>query len=55
MALSDLNKLNISTIIKILLLLYNLTLKSFFKKTLKIFRLLLIISRINLEKTPNIN
>ena len=49
------NELNISTTIKTLFLFYSLTSKSFFEKTFEIPRLLLIVSKINLEKIPNIN
>ena len=45
-----LNKLNISTITKILFLLYNQSLKTFSKKILKVFKLLSIIARTNSKK-----
>ena len=49
-----LSELNISAIIKVLPLSYSQYLKYFFKKILRLFRLLLIIFKTNLEKTFNI-
>ena len=49
------NDLNISTIIKVLLLLYNQSLRLFSIKILKLTRFLLIISKASLKEIFNIN
>ena len=55
MVLSALNRFDINAITKMQSLLHSQYLKLFSKKILRIFRLLLIISRENLEEIPNIN
>ena len=55
MILLILNKLNINATIRAPLLSYNLTLKFSSKKISRIFRLLLIVFKISLEETHNIN
>ena len=55
MALLAFNKLNTSAVIKMIFQLLDLNLKSFFKKTLRIFRLLLITFEVYLKETFSIN
>ena len=54
MVLLVLNRFCKNFVIRILFLLYSLTLKFSFQKTLEIFKLLLAIFRINFKETPNI-
>ena len=54
-AILVLDRSNASITIKILLLLYSPRLRLFFKKILGIFRLLLIIYRVDLKKIPSIS
>ena len=55
MALSVFNKPNINVAIKAPFLLYSQSLRSFFKKILKIFKFLLIVFETNLERIFNIS
>ena len=55
MALLVSNKLNINAIIKVLFILYDQSLKYFFKKNLEIFKLLLILFKASSRKFFNLN